>query len=155
MWDISSRGTEWGHEYWSTDGAKVYVVQYGSPAHGVTSGVNIFDTDGRVIEEIRVDGYYLSHALTSPDEKYIVSDTYRPDENGIQWILLYDKGSKRISRLTPGYAGKHPGHSHPSWSPSGNRIMFNTRYNGNIAIGEVSLSDNLSVLYFDHASEKC
>jgi hypothetical protein len=172
MWDIASRGTEWedneayqfhrqpawtewGHEYWSADGTKVYVVQYGSPDRGVTSGVNIFSTDGRVIEEIRIDAYDLSHASTSPDERYIVSDTYRPDENGIEWIVLYDMDGKQISRITPGYTSRHPAHPHPSWSPSGNKIMFTTRYEGNIAIGEVSLSDILSVLYFDHPSEEC
>lgn len=135
---------EMGHESWCHDGAAICLVQYGSPSREIPSALNVIDLNGQLVEQYLFDGIYASHASGSPDGRYWVLDTYRPDANGELWIYVLDTLEGLIHSVCPVRMGNHPAHAHPSWSADGSRFLYNDiDTNGSITIVEVKLADVL------------
>ena len=134
--------TEMGHEVWSQDGTNVVIVQYGSPSRCISSGFNIINLEGEYVNQIKApDGFYFNHVAVSPDGKFIVSDTFRPDEDDKRWIVLYSVEEKSFTKLASYESDNHPAHSYPYFSKSGNKIMYNNLVDGRIELNEIDLRD--------------
>ena len=136
--------TEAGHEKWAANGEDILIVQYGQPARNIPSGINRIDPLGQVTEIGHNSEYYLSHFAFSPDEHYFVADTYRRDDAGSLWLVLYDIAGERYHQVTEIDLLIHPAHPHPSWSPSGEKFMFTDMDEGRMVIREVRLEDVLA-----------
>lgn len=137
--------TEVGHEFWDgRDEGLVYAVQYGQPAYSIPSGLIRLDAQGEATLIGSNTIYYLAHASMSPDRQYFAADTYRPDAQGRYWLVLYDLVRNEYTKITPVPSSQHPAHAHPSWSPSGDRIMFTALHEGVLSVKEVRLDDVLS-----------
>lgn len=134
--------TEMGHEVWNKDGTHVVIVQYGSPSRCIGSGFNILNLEGEYVEQIEApSGYYFSHVAVSPDEKFLVADTFRPDEEDKRWIVLYSMEDETFTKLASYESDNHPAHAHPFFSKSGNKIMYNNLVDGKIELNEIDLRD--------------
>lgn len=137
--------TEIGHEFWDgSDDGLVYAVQYGQPAYNIPSGLIKLDSNGIATLIGSNTVYYLSHASVSPNRQYFAADTYRPDSQGRYWLVLYDVSRDEYTKITPVPSSQHPAHGHPSWSPSGDRIIFTSMHGGYLSVKEVLLSDILA-----------
>ncbi len=137
--------TEVGHEFWDgSDDGLVYAVQYGQPAYNIPSGLIKLDSNGVATLIGSNTKYYLSHASISPNRHYFAADTYRPDSMGRYWLVLYDIGRNEYTKITPVPSSQHPAHGHPSWSPTGDRIMFTAMHGEYLSVKEVLLSDVLA-----------
>jgi len=137
--------TEIGHEFWDgSDDGLVYAVQYGQPAYNISSGLIKLDQNGNVELIGSNTTYYLAHASMSPNRQYFAADTYRPDAQGRYWLVLYDIGRNEYTKITPVPSLQHPAHGHPSWSPTGDRIIFTAMHGGYLSVKEVLLSDILA-----------
>lgn len=143
MW-IHPEFTEAGHERWTEDGSDIYVVQYGQPARNIPSGLNFLVSLHEVDEVGHTEEHYLGHASLSPNGAYVATDTYRFDDDGRLWLLLYDVNEDRYHHVTEITLESHPAHPHPSWSPSGDRFQFTCRVDGDLVIREVMLADVLA-----------
>jgi hypothetical protein len=84
-----------------------------------------------------VEGHYFWHSGSSYDGRWIVADTNWPNEG--LWLISVE--ARRAARLcrTPNTAG-HPqwGHPHPTFSPDGRLVAFNSDPHG---VGQVFVAE--------------
>ena len=113
-----------GHESWSADGKGVYFVKYlcsPEPPHGI----GYVDIETRQSKMMFTGNYYW-HVCAAPNGKYLAADLQPVDEEGlISGVCLIDieKNTEKIL-VTVRNNKKHPGHPHPQFNPSCNKICF-------------------------------
>ena len=78
---------------------------------------------------------YNGHGTFSPDEKWMVTDTYPKNEMREQKIYLMDMKTEAVISLgrfqnNPAYKKEWRCDIHCRWSPSGKIIGFNSTHNG-------------------------
>ena len=136
--------TEAGHEKWTEDGSEIYLVQYGQPARGIPSSPNFIQGQDQISTMGVSEEYYLAHAALRPDGRYFVADTYRADDEGLLWLVVYDVEAGIYHRVTPIDIGAHPAHPHPVWSPNGERFQWTACEEDQLVIREAALADVLA-----------
>jgi oligogalacturonide lyase len=92
--------------------------------------------------ELIVNGEHFWHAASSRDGEWIVSDTNWPD-HGLQLIHV---GTKKYATLClPQSSSSHPqwSHPHPSFSPDGNYVVYNSDISGTAQMYVVKVPEQL------------
>lgn len=131
---------EVGHEAWFAGGEQVFVVQYGSPARGIPSGIMEINWAESHVEEFLSEQYYLSHAAVIEGTDCYVADTYRPAADGKLKVVLLNKARMEYLELVDVSIASHPAHPHPIVSANGASVVFNdVRRDGRIEVVEVDL----------------
>jgi len=130
MWLIKSDGSqiyplylqkieEWiTHEIWSPDGKGVYFINY-------PQGICYVNKDNSGYKLVAKGPYW--HPSIHPNNKYLTADT----QKGEVYVISIETDEKLLItsgiRLYPSNYHKHP---HPSFSPSGNYIIYWSNYFG-------------------------
>ncbi len=125
-----------------SDARVLYDDRFGPPSHFVWlpgrdlvvstlqhphRGIVLIDIDGGA--ELLTEEHAFWHAGASPDGEMLCSDTFNPDTG----MYLVDVESGRARKLcNPRSSNSHPQwtHPHPSWSPDGSMILFNSDREG-------------------------
>ena len=116
-----------GHESWSADGKGMYFIKYDvspEPPKGI-GYVDIATKDLKML----FSKYKYWHVCASADGKYLAADIGPNDldENnmGVSGVCLIDLQRGTETKLaTVHNMRSHPGHPHPQFSPSCNKICF-------------------------------
>jgi len=92
--------------------------------------------------ELLVEGEHFWHAASSRDGEWIVSDTSWPD-HGIQLINV--KTRKYSTLCLPQSSSSHPqwSHPHPSFSPDGRYVVYNSDITGTAQMYLAKIPDAL------------
>ena len=96
--------------------------------------ININTLENQIVGEGVLDKYGDGHPTFSPCGRYILTDTY-PDKSRIQHLLIYDTIKEEMKELGAFFAPwKYQGANrcdlHPRWSPDGEKISFDSTYEG-------------------------
>ena len=124
----------WGgsHFDWLNDKELMVTAKYNKKMYGHI----IFDVDKKNYKRLGkglLD--YDGHGTFSPDEKWMVTDTYPKNEMKEQKIYLMDMKTEAVISLgrfqnDPAYKKDWRCDLHCRWSPSGKIIGFNSTHNG-------------------------
>lgn len=99
------------------------------------SGYHIICTDTGSIEYVNsLAEWGDGHPSVSPDEQYIVTDTY-PDRTRKRHLLLYDLQNDRVTKIGSffeplKYGGPNRCDLHPRWSPDGTAVSIDSTHTG-------------------------
>ncbi|WP_240417875.1 oligogalacturonate lyase family protein [Paenibacillus periandrae] len=92
--------------------------------------------------EIIVTGEHFWHAASSRDGKWMVSDTSWPD-NGIQLIHVDNKKYATLCYSQSSSSHTQWSHPHPSFSPDGNYVVYNSDITGTAQMYLVKIPEHL------------
>lgn len=145
IWLIDSDGTNprpldlpYGNGHWMWLGnTKRILTNLEKERHGIAvRGEADRDT------EIVASGEHFWHAASSRDGEWIVSDTSWPD-HGLQ--LIHVKSGRYATLCLPQSSCSHPqwSHPHPSFSPDGRYVVYNSDVSGTAQMYLVQVPEQL------------
>jgi len=125
----------WAHSSWvgKTDRMQGTLLP---PGHGITWVAPWEDEPDTV-----VTGPYFWHSGASADGEWLVADTNWPDI-GLQLVHL-PSGRYQTLCLSQSTNGDHPTHPHPSFSPDGRKVLYNSSRTGITQIYLATIPDYL------------
>ncbi len=131
-----------GHEDWMKSGEQMV---FANLATGTPGGITLFNKDGSNRRYVNND-YSYNHASGSPvTDRFVVSDTSYPGRT-TELVLIDCYTGKSYHLATLPQNGKDPGHTHPSFSMDGNKVIFGLYSEdlSTIRIGWMDISDIIS-----------
>lgn len=104
---------------------------------GGHDGYFLVDTKQGTVESLAdglLDRYGDGHPSFSPDERYVITDTY-PDKGRMRTLILLDTKVKKVTELGKFFApwkfnGAFRCDLHPRWSPDGRQISIDSAHEG-------------------------
>lgn len=140
MWLVNADGTDnrparntrqgdrIGHEFWANESKAIYFTIY----HGSKSEIRCIDLKTK--EERLVISIGHCHSMIDPHDRFLVADNNR-DENADE-LFLIDLSSQKSQilcrhRMCWSNLRFHP---HPTFSPTGDRIVYTSDFEGQPAV---------------------
>ena len=127
-----------GHESWGADGKGLYFVKYKcSPSR--PNGIGYVDVKTRQ-SDILYTNYDYWHVSAAPNGKYLAADldSTGTGVSGVCLIDVVNNTEKLLVRVRNN--NKHPGHPHPQFNPSCNKICFNEVIDENtVTVGIINI----------------
>lgn len=111
-----------GHEAWAPDGRGIYFVKY-PLSLSVPYGIAYADISGCEYK-ILYSAYDYWHVSVSQCGKYLAADTIYPGKSQIVFIDV-ENNTEELIEITESRK-KHPNHPHPTISPAGNKVAYNS-----------------------------
>jgi oligogalacturonide lyase len=129
------------HEYWGPKGnARLYFHRKTVPTWTPTSIASIAIDGTDYIEHYASDDRRLGHSFVSPDCRRIVSDVQDAKGNELILIELPSGKSEVLCWPDSTLADGTTGHVHPSFSPSGSKVIYTSDKSGKAAVFLVPLA---------------
>ncbi len=159
-YSTTTSGETHSHETWSYDGETLFIDKGAGSLIG-HSGVMSFDKEGNNRRHINDDYSYLHLGVNPADKRWVVSDTSYGNGFTSDIVVVDTHSGISYKLATTNQKGTDSvGHSHPAFSPDGQKVYFGV-YNGDyssIGVGYIDISDivNMSdLLQVINLSDNC
>lgn len=119
-----------GHEIWSMDGENLYFIKYNLKSNKGKNGICRISKDGTEREYFN-DDYSFWHSAVTADERWVGGDTNTNPRN-IAIVSTETYKSYLLAEFHAAKSSNHPFQPHPTFSPSGKWIMWQTIDENNI-----------------------
>ncbi len=135
---VMPKGYRATHEYWAPDGSKLYFHKKQVPGWVPASIGSIPKEGGDMTIYFTSDSIKLGHSSVNPSQTKIVSDDQEPDKNQ---LILIDIPTGRYETLcwTNTSGTEQYNHVHPSFSPTGRKVIFTSDTSGSSQVYIVPL----------------
>jgi hypothetical protein len=120
------------HEFWSPDGKRIYYHKKTQPGWLPTWLSYMNCTTGEHTDYFKSDDIMLGHSCLSPDMKKVVSDCQCPKLNQLILVTIERRECEVLCWTNSSITGGHPemAHVHPTFSQSGNYIVYTSDVTG-------------------------
>ena len=125
------------HEYWNRRGTRLYFHKKTVPGWTPNWVCSMDVNGGDFREHLASDTRRLGHSSVSACEHWLVSDSQDPGENELTLVNLKTGRSEIL--CWPNASIKIDRHVHPSFSPSGSKILYTSDSTGHMQIYIVPL----------------
>lgn len=121
------------HEFWASDGSRIYAHRKHVPDWVPASLVSVPKGGGEITTHYTEAKLRLGHSGASPDGRFIATDVQKPNHNP---LLLLDLRTGVVDTLCWPNAGvskdesTYAAHCHPSFSPSGKWVCYTSDCTG-------------------------
>lgn len=135
---VMPKGYRATHEYWAPDGSKLYFHKKHVPGWVPASIGSIPKEGGDMTIYFTSESIKLGHSSVNPSQTKIVSDDQEPNKNQ---LILIDIATGNYETLcwTNTSGTQQYNHVHPSFSPSGRKIIFTSDSGGSSQVYIVTL----------------
>ncbi len=129
------------HESWSPDGRRLFFFDKNGGEWLPVSVCSVNARGGDWQCHYTSYEHWLGHGVVSPDGRWFVSDCQKPNESPLLLIDLQSGKARILCWPNTSQVGGHAAsaHCHPSFSPSGNHIVYTSDQTGTPQVYLLSL----------------